>query len=122
MQENQQPKSEHKFITKIKIIWKIMTNQYPHFVLLSVDKQNLINLIQDKDVDVKIGYVGLRPYLFFKLIQESGKMKSDIDMILDKAQSKQMQLSTQQKQKINEKNNHRSFIGNSVIKLHRELL
>lgn len=86
MQEKQQAKTEHKFITKIKIIWRILTNQYPHFVLLSVDKKNLVNLIEDKEVDVNIGYVGLRPYLFFKLIQESGKIKSEIDMILDKAQ------------------------------------
>lgn len=75
----------HKLKTKIKIIWNILF-RYEHFVLLHVDRKNLENLIQDKDVDVQMMYVGLRPYLFFKLIKETGAMKSDIDMVLDKAQ------------------------------------
>ena len=76
----------NKIFVKIEIIWKIITNQYKHFVFLRLNEKDLVNLFSDKDFEVEVMYLGLKPYLVQKIIKECAAAKDDIDMMLDKAQ------------------------------------
>lgn len=75
-----------KLIIKLEIIWKIITNQYKHFVVLNLQSKELVNMFSDKDFDIDVMYCGVRPYVIHKIIKEYAKVKDDIDMMLDKIQ------------------------------------
>jgi hypothetical protein len=76
----------NKLIVKLNILWKIITNQYKHFVVLDISQEHMINLFSDEDFDVEVMYYGLQPYVVQRMINQCSTVKDDVDMILDKAQ------------------------------------
>lgn len=74
-----------RILIKMSIIWKIVTNQYKHCVVMNITEEQLINLFSDEDFDVEILYYGLHPYVFHRMINQCSTVKDDLDMILDKA-------------------------------------
>lgn len=87
-----------KLLVKLEVIWKIITNQYKHFVVLNLSEEDLVNLFSDKDFEVEVMYHGLKPYVVQRMINQCSTVKDDIDMMLDKAQFEaEAQLHKQQK-------------------------
>lgn len=76
----------NKLIVKLNILWKIITNQYKHFVVLDISQEHMINLFSDEDFDVEVMYYGLQPYVVQRMINQCSTVKDDVDMMLDKAQ------------------------------------
>ena len=74
-----------KIKTRLKACWNILFN-YNHFVIINVDKENILRLITDKQFEIKGSYLGFQPYVYNKLIKSLAADKDDIDMVLDKAQ------------------------------------
>lgn len=75
----------NKFAVKLNILWKIVTNQYKHFVVLDISQEHMINLFSDEDFDVEVMYYGLQPYVVQRMINQCSTVKDDVDMMLDKA-------------------------------------
>lgn len=75
----------NKFIVKLTVIWKIITNQYQHFAVLNLTQEQLINLFSDEDFEVDVMYHGLQPYVVQRMINQCSTVKDNIDMMLDKA-------------------------------------
>lgn len=76
----------NKLAVKFTILWKIITNQYKHFVVLNISQDHMINLFSDEDFEVEVMYHGLQPYVVQRMINQCSTVKDDIDMMLDKAQ------------------------------------
>jgi len=74
-----------RLLVKLSIIWKVLF-KFEHFVVVNLDRKNLENLLREKDVAIQVSYLGLKPYLYFKIFETVLSTKSDIDMALDKAQ------------------------------------
>lgn len=87
-----------KLAVKLIVIWKIISNQYKHFVVLNLYEEDLVNLFSDEDFEVEAIYHGLQPYVVQRIINQCSTVKDDIDMMLDKAQFEaEAQLHKQQK-------------------------
>ena len=73
-----------RFWIKLKLMWVISKNS--HIVILTLDEESVRSLFSGKGkFDVNVSYLGMQPYLNYKLIKILADSKTDIDMILMKA-------------------------------------
>lgn len=56
-----------------------------HWVILDVDRDNLIKMLTDEPFDVGIQWHGLQPHNINEIIKAVYENKDDIDRALDKA-------------------------------------
>jgi hypothetical protein len=73
-------------ILRLKICWNVLFGKYKHYLLINIDKPNLIKLLEDEPFQIDGFHCGLQPYTYFKIIKSLAATKDDIDMVLDKAQ------------------------------------
>lgn len=75
-----------KFLVRLKCCYIILFRKYNHWVILNLDKENLIKLLTDKEFEVSMMYHGLQKWCIYKMIKKLSNTKNDIDMILEKAE------------------------------------
>lgn len=74
-----------KIIQKLKLVWNVLF-RYEHFIVLNLNKDDLMRLLMDEDFDIEGEYIGLRPYLVYRILKSHASLKDDNDMILMKAE------------------------------------
>ena len=72
-----------KLKAKWRIIFGILSGKYKHGFLVTIDRNNLKSLIENKDFDVKINFFGLQGFLVTKMIQSISNSKRDTDVMLE---------------------------------------
>jgi len=73
------------FWIRIKVCWRIMTRKYDHWVIIYLDKPNLLKSLKYQDYQSKATAHHIHPYMMHKLIKDVAATKDDIDRSLDKA-------------------------------------
>jgi len=75
-----------KFYIRLLACYKILFRKYDHWVILDVDKDNLVKLLKDEPFTSDVLYHGVQPYVFYKMIKNISNTTSEIDMICAKAE------------------------------------
>ena len=75
----------YKFSIKVKIAYRILTQKYTNWAIISIDKKDLGPLLEDKSYGIYITTHGLHEYAFYKLIKSVSAQKDNVDMLLDRA-------------------------------------
>lgn len=71
-------------IWRFKIILRVLSTK--HNFLISLDKEDMLNLINGNDYDIRCQYSGLREYYIGLIINKMSKIAyDDVDLVLLKA-------------------------------------
>ena len=81
-------------IKKLKKIWKlkikacyyILSGKYKHFVILNIDRENMIKVLEDETFNMDILYSQINQYVYTKMIKMFSDSHNDIDMVCAKAE------------------------------------
>lgn len=74
-----------KLKLRIYAAYCILFRKYNHWIILNVDKDNLVKLLKDENFESNFLYHGVQPYIAYRMIKMVSNSKDDIDMALDKA-------------------------------------
>lgn len=74
-----------KFKSRLLVAYRILFRKYDHWLIINVDKDNLIKLLKDEDFETDGYYHGIQPYVYFKMVERVASSKDEIDMMLEKA-------------------------------------
>jgi hypothetical protein len=76
----------HKLKIRLITCWYILTRKYNNWVIINVDKKNLIKIVSDKkNFEGDMQYHGLQPYIISRMIKMMANAKDETEMICDKA-------------------------------------
>ena len=75
----------YKLYMRIVATKRVWFGRDRHFVIISLDKKNLVELIKDEDFEINILTHGLRDYNVMRIIKNIAEKYDDIDMALLKA-------------------------------------
>jgi hypothetical protein len=90
-----------KIKIRLSVAFNILFGRYKHWAVLNISRDDLGNLVTDKPFDVDIAYHGIQPYIYYKMVKKVANSKSDIDMILGKADFEANAILLQEKNKNN---------------------
>ena len=65
-----------KFYIRLLACYKILFRKYDHWVILDVDKDNLVKLLKDEPFTSDVLYHGVQPYVFYKMIKNISTRKT----------------------------------------------
>lgn len=74
------------FFMRVKTAWHILTQKKKHWILLSVDKRELLNTFTDGEYTIDTCVHKMQPYTYFQITKEFCNQKDDTDMTLLKAE------------------------------------
>jgi hypothetical protein len=78
--------SLNKFFIRVRTAIWVLFHPQAHWFLISINKENLINLIQEKDIkELDLMYHGLVGYNINMICKNISERKDEIDYMLDKA-------------------------------------
>ncbi len=69
----------HRMKTCFYILFK-----WNHWIVLSIEFDEILSLLNNKESGVKIIFHGMHPYIYRKLIKSLADSTDDIDMLLDR--------------------------------------
>lgn len=80
-----------KFTVRIKIVWAILTNRKPHWVIIMLSREDLVDLLQeDEDFWPEVYHHGLQRYNVMQIIDRIREGIDDADLVLEKARFEAM--------------------------------
>lgn len=74
------------FKIRLKTAWNILTGKHKRWLLISLKDEDFEKMKEDKTFSFTFAHSKIVPYLYFKMLKQIADSKSDIDIILDKAQ------------------------------------
>jgi hypothetical protein len=76
----------NKYWIRIRTCWYILTGKYKHWYITNIDDENFKKFFKNQRYELDITYLGIRPYIFKRIIKNYARSIDDVDMILGKAQ------------------------------------
>lgn len=70
-----------KLLIRLRVCWDILTMKNQHWAIISLSKQDLVDLLRSEDFDIDITYHGLQPYIIDRMIDNLADQKNEVDML-----------------------------------------
>lgn len=71
----------YQLLIRLETCFKILTLKHRSWVLVTISKKELTNLVMEDEFEVDICYHKLQKYCTMKILQETGESFSEIDML-----------------------------------------
>jgi hypothetical protein len=76
----------YKLNLRFTAIYRILFRKYNHWAIINLDDENLVKLLKEEDFTADCIFHGIQSYIFYRMVKKVGNYKSDIDMMLEKAE------------------------------------
>lgn len=73
------------FFARLKMCRIVFSGQWEHWIILNVDKQNLLHLLKSEPYQIKSYFYGVKPFIYFKMVEDFANTIDEVEMLCDQA-------------------------------------